>query len=409
MAYLNSYVAKSLIEVFSPGIGISEGAIKKLPYIAKTDLSELTSISQNNISISKQDWDAHETSWDFQKNELIRAQSLCRQNVADMDMLPADEIEELHKTVPYISGLVSHCVAAYKSDWERKFQKLHSNEEELNRQFIEIYGLQNELTSDVPLSEITILQQGEISIENGKDGERLVWHEDVLMKQLLSYALGCMFGRYRLDRPGLHIAHPNPSADELAPYDYKKGTFAIDDDAIIPLLPKDSPFPDNAYNRVREFIKLVFGEEHLTENLNYIEQALGKPLDEYLEKDFWNYHKKMYQNKPIYWLFSSPKGAFKAVVYMHRFGKYTPELVRSKYLLPYIEHLQERIRSYNDRAAHLTTAERRTVTSLEKALAECLAYNDVLHDMADRQIEIDLDDGVAVNYPKFAGVLAKIK
>ena len=195
----------------------------------------------------------------------------------------------------------------------------------------------------------------------------------------------------------------------MAPYDYKKGTFAIDDDAIIPLLPKDSPFPDNAYNRVREFIKLVFGEEHLTENLNYIEKALGKPLDEYLEKDFWNYHKKMYQNKPIYWLFSSPKGAFKAVVYMHRFGKYTPELVRSKYLLPYIEHLQERIRSYNDRAAHLTTAERRTVASLEKALAECLAYNDVLHDVADRQMEIDLDDGVAVNYPKFAGVLAKIK
>ena len=408
LALLNSNVAAQYLSAINPTLSFQAADLNKIPaIIASSDVIDELSLS--SISISREDWDAHETSWDFQKNELIRAQSLCRQNVADMDMLDAAEIEELHKTVPYISGLVSHCVAAYKSDWERKFQKLHSNEEELNRQFIEIYGLQNELTPDVPLSEITILQQGEISIENGKDGERLVWHEDVLMKQLLSYALGCMFGRYRLDRPGLHIAHPNPSADELAPYDYKKGTFAIDDDAIIPLLPKDSPFPDNAYNRVREFIKLVFGEEHLTENLNYIEKALGKPLDEYLEKDFWNYHKKMYQNKPIYWLFSSPKGAFKAVVYMHRFGKYTPELVRSKYLLPYIEHLQERIRSYNDRAAHLTTAERRTVASLEKALAECLAYNDVLHDVADRQMEIDLDDGVAVNYPKFAGVLAKIK
>ena len=410
LGFMTSKIADLYLHILNPTINVQAADIRNLPLIGIDRLDSINlQLVENSINISKQDWDSHETSWDFQENELIRAQSLCRQNVADMDMLPAEEIEELHKTVPYISGLVSHCVAAYKSDWERKFQKLHSNEEELNRQFIEIYGLQNELTPDVPLSEITILQQGEISIENGKDGERLVWHEDVLMKQLLSYALGCMFGRYRLDRPGLHIAHPNPSADELAPYDYKKGTFAIDDDAIIPLLPKDSPFPDNAYNRVREFIKLVFGEEHLTENFNYIEKALGKPLDEYLEKDFWNYHKKMYQNKPIYWLFSSPKGAFKAVVYMHRFGKYTPELVRSKYLLPYIEHLQERIRSYNDRAAHLTTAERRTVASLEKALAECLAYNDVLHDVADRQMGIDLDDGVAVNYPKFAGVLAKIK
>ena len=408
LALLNSKVAAQYLSAINPTLSFQAADLNKIPAIIVPS-EEINKLAESSIAISRDDWDAHETSWDFKTNELIKAQSLCRQNGTDMDMLPQDEIEILRKSVPHDSRKLSHCVKAYEYDWERKFRRLHTNEEELNRHFIDIYGLQDELTPDVPMSEITILQQGEMSIVHQPGGDALVWHEDVLMKQLISYAVGCMFGRYRLDKPGLHIAHPNPVADELAPYDCFKGSFAIDDDAIIPLLPKDSPFPDNANNRVRDFIKLVFGEEDLTENLNYIEQALGKPIDEYLEKDFWNYHKKMYQNKPIYWLFSSPKGAFKALVYMHRFGKYTPELVRSKYLLPYIEHIQERIRSYNDRAALLTTAERRAVANLEKALAECLAYNDVLHDVADRQEEINLDDGVAVNYPKFASVLAKIK
>ncbi len=384
LGLLNSNVANEFLGLLNPTINFGPGTVGNVPFVYQSNdiINESVKLC---VAISKDDWDAHELSWSYKANPIVSLSNEERRNCASLR--------------------VSSLVKLFEEFWTERFDTLHHSEEEINREFIRIYGLQDELTPDVSRNKLTILQHGEISLCD--DG--ISWNHNVLMKQLISYALGCMFGRYRLDKPGLHIAYPNPKPEELAPYSFASGFFAIDDDAIIPLLPKDSPFPDNAYNRIRDFVKLVFGEDNLTENLNYIEQALGKPIDEFLEKELWTYHKKMYQSKPIYWLFSSPKGAFKALVYMHRFGKYTPELVRSKYLLPYIEHLQERIRSYNDRAALLTTAERRVVVNLEKALSECLADNDVLHDVADRQEEINLDDGVTVNYSKFASVLAKIK
>jgi hypothetical protein len=281
---------------------------------------------------------------------------------------------------------------------------LHANEEELNRQFIEIYGLQDELTPDVPLDEITILQQGEISIEDNQ----ILWHEDVLMKQLISYIIGLIMGRYRLDKPGLHIAHPEPSSDELAPYTYNGKTIEIDDDAIIPILPDDSPFADNLHSRVKDYIRIIFGDDILTQNLNYIEQALSKGINDYLQKDFYTDHKKMYQNRPIYWLFSSKKGAFRCLVYMHRMDAYTAEKVRSKYLLPYMEHMRQKIdnlRNNND----LTSVQRRELSNLQKAYEECQEYHERLHTVAGEQIAFDLDDGVVVNYAKFGDVLAKLK
>ena len=212
-----------------------------------------------------------------------------------------------------------------KMNWEAKFFRLHANEEELNRQFIEIYGLQYELTPGVPLNEVTILQQGEISI---KDGE-IVWNNDVVIKQLISYMVGVWMGRYRLDRPGLNIAHPNPTEEEMASYQYgpDTATLVIDDDAIIPILPKDAPFEDNLSKYISDFVRIAWGEESQTDNLNFIEQCLGKKIEDYVQKDFWKDHKKMYQNRPIYWLFSSKKGAFKALVYVHRMHPFTVEWI----------------------------------------------------------------------------------
>ena len=215
--------------------------------------------------------------------------------------------------------------------------QLHQNEEELNRQFIEIYGLQDELTPDVPKDEITILQQGEISIEDNE----LVWHTDVLMKQLISYAVGVWMGRYRLNHKGLHIAHPQPTAQELQEYWYGGVQVYIDDDGLIPILPQSSPFDDNLVSRIADFVRITFGEDKLTENLNFIEQQLGQTIEQYLLKDFWKDHKKMYQNRPIYWLFSSKKGAFQCLAYMHRMDAYTAERIRTKYLLPHIEWLMQ--------------------------------------------------------------------
>ena len=289
--------------------------------------------------------------------------------------------------------------------WEQSFHQLHKNEEELNRQFIEIYGLEDELTPDVPLDEITILQQGEISIVDNQ----ILWHPDVIMKQFISYAIGCMMGRYRLDKKGLCIAHPNPSADEIAPYNYNEGTFEIDDDGIIPLMAKDSRFDDNCVNRLTDFVKLVFGEETLTDNMNFLEESLGKSVEQYLIKDFWKDHKKMYQNRPIYWLFSSKKGAFQVIAYMHRMNKYTVENIRNKYLLPHIEYLRQELAGLDSRITALTTQERKQYQKLQKDLEECMEYHDRLHSVADQQIDFDLDDGVVVNYAKFGDVLAKLK
>jgi hypothetical protein len=283
--------------------------------------------------------------------------------------------------------------------------QLNQNEEELNRQFISIYGLEDELTPDVPLDEITILQQGEISIVNNS----IEWHEDVLMKQLISYAVGCWMGRYRIDKPGLWIAHPNATEEEVCTYDYHGQQFEIDDDGIIPLLSQYSNFPDNGYKRVEDFLRIAFGEDTLTENINFVQEALGMTIEKYMQKEFWKYHKKMYQNRPIYWLFSSKKGAFQCLAYMHRMNAYTVEQIRSKYLLPHIEWLKNRIAEMESRASSLKTNERRVKEQMQKDLTECLEYHDSLHLVADQQISFDLDDGVVVNYAKFGNVLQKIK
>ena len=296
-------------------------------------------------------------------------------------------------------------VGVFHTRWETMFERLHANEEELNRLFIDIYGLQDELTPDVPLDEVTILQQGEVSIEDGE----IVWHDDVLIKQLISYAVGCWMGRYRLDKPGLHIAHTDASLEEIAPYEYNGERFEIDDDGIIPLMPRDSMFNDNAAHRIADFVRQVFGAESQVANLNYMEAALGKSLEQYFIKDFWKDHKKMYQNRPIYWLFSSKKGAFQCLAYMHRMDKYTPDRIRQKYLLPHMEDLRKRIAELDERVATLNTQEKRTLESLQKQLTECTEYHDRLHPIAEQLIDFDLDDGVVVNYAKFGDVLSKLK
>ena len=237
----------------------------------------------------------------------------------------------------------------------------------------------------------------------------IVWHDDVVMKQFISYAVGCMMGRYRLDRKGLAIAHPDATAEETAPYAYNGGIFQIDDDGIIPLMPADSGFSDNAAQRLSDFVRLAYGEEKHVENLNFIEKCLGKTVEQYFVKDFWKDHKKMYQNRPIYWLFASKKGAFQCIAYMHRMNAYTAERIRAKYLLPYIEHLQTAIATLESRGAQLSTAENKRMEALRKMLDECREYHERLQVVAEQAIAFNLDDGVVVNYAKFGDVVSKLK
>lgn len=389
----NSKISELLFNIMNPTLNLSNGVFGKLPYICSNS-EEINSIVQKNIFISRQDWNTHETSWDFRYNELLNI---------DAEILK----EELHP------DSIEWRVEQYKKKWERMFNQLHENEEELNRQFIEIYGLQDELTPDVPIDEITILQQGEISFvpsEEGEDAPKIMkWNDDVIIKQLISYAVGCMMGRYRLDKPGLYIAHPEPTAEEIAPYSYHGRKYEIDDDGILPLMNSDCGFSDNAPLRMADFVRIVFGEETQVENLNYMEQCLGKTLEQYFVKDFWKDHKKMYQNRPIYWLFASKKGTFQVIAYMHRMNAYTVERIRAKYLLPFIEHLEQEIKKLDMRRAELTTKESKQLQTLQKQLDECREYHERLQVVAEQAISFDLDDGVVVNYAKFGDVLQKIK
>lgn len=387
LGLMNSKVLIKLARIFSQGLSIGSGHIANVPFVYIENI-KIDTLVRMNISFSKQDWDSHETSWDFEENPLL---SYINKGIAEGETGKSYKIESLYNL--------------YTTDWEERFMQLHSNEEELNRQFIEIYGLQDELTPEVPLDEVTILQQGEIKV----DDNHIEFQPDVIVKQFISYAVGCMMGRYRLDKPGLHIAHPNPTDDEVCTYSYNGRNFTIDDDAIIPLMARDTVFTDNAGERFREFLKVALGEDTLTENLNFIEAALGKDIDTYFVKDFWKDHLSRYQRRPIYWLFASKKGAFQCITYMHRMNPYTVEQIRNKYLLPHIEYLGTRIAEMESRAATLSTKERKDMAKLQKDLEECREYHDHLHLIADKQIDFDLDDGVVVNYAKFGDVVVKLK
>ena len=390
LGILNTNFYTHLAFIINPTMHFQVGDFRKFPF-QDIDILPFESIVKNNIEISKEDWDSNETSWDFSTNSLV---------------------ENTKCQIKNRKYGIKDALKDYKEKWNELFFQLHGNEEELNRQFIEIYGFQDELTPEVPLDEITILQQGEIKIEDGK----IKWNDDVIIKQLISYIVGVYMGRYRLDKPGLHIAYPEPSEEDLAKYQIPDTEYQleIDPDAIIPVLPKDAPFYDNLYNYVVEFIGKVWGQNELTENLNFIEKALGKSLDDYLMKDFWKDHKKMYQNRPIYWEFASKKGAFKAIIYAHRMDKYTIEVLRSKYILPYIKFIENKISNLESREQELSTKERRELDNLRtKILPELEEYHSrveqVAAETAARPQVFDLDDGIPHNHSLFGDIVTKLK
>ena len=377
LGYLNSNLFRHLVPIINPTFNFQPGTISSVPYIT-IDIEEKV---KQCINISKLDWDSHETSWDFDTHPLLKYSGgdiIEDGEVADLGKIP-DSVEELYKM--------------YKAEWEQYFTQLHENEEELNRQ-----------TPDVPLDEITILQQGEISIVDNQ----LKWNADVVMKQLISYAIGCMMGRYSIDKPGLILANQGDSLEQFNKQ-VPDSRFEPDDDGIIPLMSAQSDFADNATIRFKQWLVAAFGEDTLVENLNFIEKCLGKSIDDYFVKDFWKDHKKMYQNRPIYWLFSSKKGAFQCLAYMHRMDAYTAERIRTKYLLPHIEWLIQKQGEMEANAANLNARERKELDNIGKQIEECREYHDRLHVIADKQIAFDLDDGVAVNYAKLGDVLSKIK
>jgi type II restriction/modification system DNA methylase subunit YeeA len=360
LAFLNSKVSSILLKIFNPTLNLQVKDVRNLPIIFPSDESIKTlidTLAEECIQISRRDWDSFETSWDFQLHPFLQ-----------------------HKT----DGKIESAFNSWKSFTESQFATLKSNEEELNRLFIEMYGLQDEMTPEVEDRDITIRKA---------DLERDI-------KSFLSYAVGCMMGRYSLDLPGLAFA-----GGELDNSKYK--TFPIDEDAIIPVL-EDGWFEDDIVSRFSEFVKTVFGEKEHSENLEFIAKALGKKDNEtakerirkYFLKDFYKDHLKIYKKRPIYWMFTSGKEqAFNVLVYMHRYDKYTIARLRKDYL----HELQAKI----DRNIEFLEKEneKKKLSRMYKLQEELRKYDEILKHYADMQIEIDLDDGVAVNYGKFGKLL----
>lgn len=431
-AYLNSIVVQKMLGVISPTLDYHEGPLRKVP-CKVLDQNEIEIIAKQNISISKSDWDAHETSWDFASNELLSIDLDSYESImhdyADhhqisIDLEPAEQNKLLWR------------VDIYKKKWGTMFLRLHQNEETLNEKFIHIYGLEHELTPDVPLDEVTILQQGEISIEKeksedgSKEDEKIIWHDDVIIKQFISYLVGCFMGRYSVDKPGLIIANQHQDLSSLdlqvdGIENSPRSTLSIDDDGIVPIIQESDFFADDMTERIQLAIKTLFGEEQYYENMKYIEQTIGKSLRDYLYKDYYSDHQQMYSVKgakrPIYWLFSSrmgdkhKKGYFKALVYMHRMEADTLSKLHAEYVHPYINKVEQQWREAEEETLRddLTQAQRnralKLVNELKEKVKEVKEFEQELVEMASHRLTIDLDDGVKANYPKFYPLVEPIK
>lgn len=373
-AFLNTNVAGSILSMISPTLNYEAGHIAILPIIKdEKNLDNIIELVKENIKISKDDWDSFETSWDFVKHPLLK---------------PMSKVSTIRDSI-----------ANWNTYTYQQRSLLKHNEEELNKIFIDIYGLNNELTPEVDDKDITIRKEDKV--------------RDI--KSFISYAVGCMFGRYSLDEEGLVYAGGDFDIDR-----YK--TFKADNDNIIPIT-DEAYFGDDIVERFKEFIKTVYGDNTFNENMNFIAEALGKKGTEtseetirrYFVNDFFNDHVKMYQKRPIYWLLDSgKKNGFKALIYMHRYN----ENLIPKARLDYLHRVQTTYEKLlSDVNYKLTTdlsmidkkEAKNRQTDLIAKLQEIKEYDEKIAHIANQRISIDLDDGVKVNYEKFKDILAKIK
>ena len=310
--------------------------------------------------------------------------------------------------------LISNKFSAWQAECEARFQQLKANEEELNRIFIDIYGLQDELTPEVADKDVTVhrIFNTKDDVPESMKGSNYVRTLRDEIVSLLSYAVGCLFGRYSLDVEGLAYA-----GGEWDPSKYQ--TIIPDADNILPIC-DDDYFEDDLTGKFVDFVRVVYGEDTLEENLKFIADALGgkgtsrEVIRAYFLNDFFKDHCKTYQKRPIYWLFDSgKKNGFKALIYLHRYQRDLLARMRTDYVHEQQERYRTQLSHLADSLEHASGADRVRLTKQQKKLQEqsleLQAYEEKIHHLADQNIEIDLDDGVKVNYAKFGDVLAKIK
>ncbi|OYD85308.1 BREX-1 system adenine-specific DNA-methyltransferase PglX [Azospirillum brasilense] len=377
LSFLCSNVSIHFLNALNSTTNINVENISSLPILFdSSSLAQSDEISDACCMLAKRDWDSYETSWDFQQSAIL---------------------------FPTVKGAtVEESFLNWDNECRLSFSRMKSLEEESNRLFISLYGLENELSPTVPDAQITLAQANRY-----KDTCRL-----------LSYSIGCMLGRYSVAEPGLIYASSGNAGFDATRY----GDFPADDDGIIPITEAEW-FSDDAANRFAEFLKVAWSPETLKENLKFVADSLGSKANEtpmdtirrYLSRDFYKDHLKTYKKRPIYWLFSSGKEkAFECLVYLHRYNESTLSRMRMEYVTPLQGRVSARIEQLDrDIQAAATTAAqnklRKEQEKLKKQQAELIKFDDELRHYADKRIKLDLDDGVKVNYGKFGNLLAEVK
>ena len=417
IGFLNSKISHRILAFLSSTLNFEVGHISNIPIIKKEN-TLVEKLVEENLNISKEEWDSRETSWDFEKLSLVDGKDLR-------------------------TAFENYC-----SHWRDNFVQLHKNEEELNRLFIEIYELQDEMDEKVSFDDITILKKEakiveidssktrEFSSESEKylydRGVSLEFNKDELVKQFLSYAIGCIMGRYSTNKPGLIMANSDDvlelSSNKFLVKDANgdirqevETEFLPDEFGILPIT-AEKDFSNDIVERVKEFVKFVYGEESLKDNLNFIAEALGNKdnrnpeeiLRTYFITAFYKDHLQRYQNRPIYWLMNSgKKNAFSCLFYMHRYEPLTVARVRADYLIHYQEMLENK-RKFIERqlyAEDITAKEKKNVEKelkdLDVLLKELREYANEIKHIAEQKIPLDLDDGVNVNYERLGAILKK--
>ncbi len=386
--YLLGFLNTKVAQLFANNVGgesitYEVGEVASIP-IAKPiqgKMADVVRLVDESVELSKNDWDSFESSWDFKRHPLVVNSIACA--------IGAEHSKQY-------AVRIRDCFIAWNKECSDRFVQLKANEEELNRIFIEIYGLQDELEPEVEEKDVTV-RKADLQRE---------------IKSLISYAVGCMFGRYSLDVDGLCCAGGEWTAS-------KYETIIPDRDNILPIT-DDEYFEDDIVTRFVKFVEVVYGAETLEENLKFIAVALGgkgtprQVIRNYFLNEFYPDHLKVYQKRPIYWLFDSgKKSGFKCLIYMHRYQPDTLARIRTDYVHELQSRYRTAIEDLNDRVETASPAERvklsKQLQKLQAQEDELRVYEEKIHHLADQMIAIDLDDGVKVNYAKFEDVLAKIK
>jgi hypothetical protein len=380
---LNSKIVQPLLRITNPTLVTQVGDLKLLPIaftLDDTRIPYLTKMAKHVVALYKEFWDSNETSWDFTKFSY----SFVSQNISDLFVSSDNYVK-------------------------KRLDEIKHNESEINGILIEMYGLSNEFNSEIRFSDLTLSNNKEIVLES----ESAYLSRVEFLKNIISFSIGNVFGRFSLNHPGLILANQGETLQDFLKQ-IPSPTFMPDEDNIIPVL-EGEWFTDDIVGRFKVFLKAAFGEEHFEKNFKFIEDTIGKDIRKYFVKDFYNDHIKRYKKRPIYWMFSSPKGYFKALIYMHR---YQPDLcskMLNDYLQAFISKLEAAKQTQNmlslreDISAHEKALAIKEIDKYEAMLKDCRDYAKTLFTIATQKISIHLDDGVKVNYQKFKEVLVPIK